>query len=116
MRRFDVRWVPLMIAAGAFVGSALVSSVAEANDEPPPTDQPVLVLEPVAEAPPPLIPSSSDSSPTDEGGVDTIDIGQGGDNTVSGEATNPPFDDIAIVEMVMPETDTPDSGTPVEVD
>jgi hypothetical protein len=116
MRRFDVRWVPLMIAAGAFVGSALVSSVAEANDEPPPTDQPVLVLEPVAEAPPPLIPSSSDSSPTDEGGVDTIDIGQGGDNTVSGEATDPPFDDIAIVEMVMPETDTPDSGTTVEVD
>ena len=121
MRRFDVRWVPLMIAAGAFVGSALVSSVAEANDEPPPTDQAELVLEPVAAAPAPPSPSPTDPaptdpSPTDEAGVDAIDVGQGDEETVSGEATDPPFDDIAVIEMVMPETDTPDSGATVETD
>ncbi|MGA7759134.1 MAG: hypothetical protein WCA57_14945, partial [Ilumatobacteraceae bacterium] len=103
MRRFDARWVPLMIAAGAFVGSALVSSVAVANDEPPPIDQPELVVEPAAEAPPPAIPPSADPSPTDEGGVDTIDIAQGDDDMVSGEAPDPPFDDIAVIEMVMPD-------------
>ena len=46
MRRFDFRWVPLVIAAGAFLGSALVSSVAVASDESPPIDEPVLVFEP----------------------------------------------------------------------
>ena len=126
MRRFDVRRVPLMIAAGAFVGSALVSSVAEANDEPPPTDQPELVLEPAAEAPAPpspspIDPSASDPSAidvsaTDDGGGDATDIGQGDEETVSGEPPDPPFDDIAVIEMVMPETGTLDTGITVEAD
>ena len=101
MRRFDVRWVPLMIAAGAFVGSALVSSVAVANDEPPMIDQPELVVEPAAEAPAPAIPS-----PSDEESTDTIDIGQGDEDIVSGEAPDPSFDDIVVVEMVMPDAET----------
>ena len=109
MRRFDVRRVPLLIAAGAFVGSALVSSVAEADDQSPPIDQPALVVEPAAETPAPATPSSTVPSPTDAGNIDTVDIDTvdiGAGDAVSGGVADPPFDDIAVVEMVMPEADT----------
>jgi hypothetical protein len=117
MRRFDVRWVPLTIAAGAFVGSALVSSVAEANDESSPVDQPVLVVEPAVTPfsadPVPADPSTTDPSRGGEGtadtspaSLDTIDIGGGDDGVVAGEVPDPPFDDIAVIEMVMPDTET----------
>jgi hypothetical protein len=103
MRRFEVRRVPLLIAAGAFVGSTLVSSVAVASDESPSIDEPVLVIEPAATTPAPAIPPSDDPSTTAEGDIGTIDIGRGSDDMISVAAPDPSFDDIAVVEMVVPD-------------
>ncbi len=103
MRRFDVRWIPLAIAAGAFVGSALVSSVAAANDESPPIDEPVLVT--AALDPAPTSPSPTDPSPTNEGDGSSADVNQVGD-VISIEPSDPPFDNIAVVDMVLPHIET----------
>jgi LPXTG-motif cell wall-anchored protein len=58
MRGFDVRLVRVMVAAGAVIGSALVTSVAVAADEPAPIAEPVLVTD--APVTTPALPEVSD--------------------------------------------------------
>ena len=82
MRAFDVRLVRLAVAAGAIVGSALVSSVAVATDE-------SLPIEP---------------SPTAPSDVASIDVEQNAADVIVIEPPpGAPFEDIAVIEIVMPE-------------
>ncbi len=83
MRAFDVRWVRLAVAAGAIVGSALVSSVAVATDESPPIDPP----------------------PTETTDIGTVDVDQSSAEVIVVDPP-PPFEDIAVIEIVLPDQET----------
>ena len=83
MRAVDVRWIRLAVAAGAIVGSALVSSVAVATDETASTEPPPTTLADVA---------SIDADP------------DGADVIVVDPPPDAPFEDIAVIEIVAPET------------
>jgi LPXTG-motif cell wall-anchored protein len=79
MRAFNVRLVRLAVAAGAIVGSALVSSVAMATDE-------SLPIEPSPTAPAPI--------EIDQSGADVI---------VIDPPPGVPFEDLAVIEVVTPD-------------
>ncbi len=85
MRAFDVRWVRLAVAAGAIVGSALVSSVAVATDEAPPIDP----------------------APTETTDIGPADVGQSSTELIVVDPP-PPFEDIAVIEIVLPDPEMPD--------
>jgi hypothetical protein len=90
MRVLDVRWVRLAIAAGAIVGSALVSSVAVAADESPPPE-------------PPATPSAD---------VSSIEVEQNGaDVIVVDPSPGTPLEEIAVIEIVAPDPEVIGSGT-----
>ena len=95
MRRFDVRWVPLAVALGAFVGSALVSSVAVA-DEPSPIDEAVLVVEPSAAEPTVVDPILADESVGDQGQVESSDLDQPDVEAVAVEVPSDPPEAVVV--------------------
>jgi len=80
MCAFDVRWARLAVAAGAIVGSALVSSVAVATDESPPIDPP----------------------PTETTDIGSVDVDQSSAEVIVVDPP-PPFEDIAVIEIVLPD-------------
>jgi hypothetical protein len=90
MRILDVRWVRLAIAAGAIAGSALVSSVAVAADESPPTEPPVTTTSDIA------------SIEVDQSSADVIVVAPPPDS---------PIADGAVIEIVTPDPEVNGPGT-----
>jgi len=99
VRAFDVRLVRSAVAAGAIVGSVMVSSVAVATDESPPIDESVAVLPVEVGVPTPTDPLSTDPPLVDLGDVTSIVI----------EVPSDLPDSTAVIELVV--VDVTESGT-----
>lgn len=120
MRGFDVRLVRLVVAAGAIVGSALVTSVAVAADDPPMIDESVLVTEIAVTDPSATIATTTEPSDPPEP-VEPVKIDENvpvSTEPVSIDENDPPFDDIATIEIVALESGPGAAGTaePATVD
>jgi LPXTG-motif cell wall-anchored protein len=89
MRVLDVRWARLAVAAGAIVGSALVSSVAVAADDSPPTEPPVAATPDLA----------------------STEVEQHSDDVTIVTPPGTPFEDIAVIEIAAPVPDVVGPGT-----
>ena len=102
MRGFDVRLIRLMVAAGALAGSALVTSVAVAADDPSATDESVLVAEPVTTDPSTTAPAPTETSDPPDTTLPVIVDKNELDTTVpfTVDKNEPPIDDIATIEIV----------------